>query len=219
MKKVVTLSLSLSAALILTACGGGGSSNDDKSDTNASTISKNPDDLKGRALLRKYAPKECYKSVSSTNTVIAGGSSSTHEQYADLRLKTFVTISYLPNGCVLKSWHHPDRQGQELANAACSSLGIIPKPTLPDTFFRSKFYCPETLDVYRNIKMTKLEGKDAIYAETSIQNARAEVWFNLKPFYMIKDIIYSPGDPVAISHHTVKINENIDSDIFKMPKK
>ncbi len=69
------------------------------------------------------------------------------------------------------------------------------------------------------MKMTKLGGKDVIYAESSMGEARIENWFNLKPFYITKSISHSPGNPVVTMHHTVQINENINSDIFAMPKK
>ncbi len=106
-----------------------------------------PDELKGQALLQKYAPKACYKSVSLTTTVTAGGMSSTHKQYANLDLKAHMSITKAARGCVIKMWQYADRQGYMWFNAACSPANV-PRDLNPCRlirFFVSSFIAPKRL--------------------------------------------------------------------------
>ncbi len=67
------------------------------------------------------------------------------------------------------------------------------QPAPKSGYYEFETYCPDLLlDTFRNpawsLKMVELDGKNVLYAETFKSGLGRQWWFNLKPFYKVKEI-------------------------------
>ncbi len=183
---------------------------------------KNPDtpdksddsELKGQDLWDKYAPKACYKSLSSSGTVRGNGINAKFS-VVSTNDSNKISMSGTSVGCTFSSTQvsFKDKPGFYWSDGSCGSV----QDSMPPSGHENLCYAQAKVS---NVKLTKLNGKDVLYAEYSRMNGTTKVWYNLKPFYPVQEVTGGRGEqPATMIHTNVKINEPIDDKVFAQPKK
>ncbi len=173
-------------------------------------LSDKDKELKGKALLLKYAPTKGYQSMIITSTLQLPDNADevTNTSYwlptkgrSEIDYGTFTSTSISFSDCEGYVWD--PRMGKMEAIPAFKQMG------------KRLFHKGFEKD-FSNIKMSTYEGKPAIYAEyVEGSTVRVKRWFNLKPFYVLEETVYYGDESETEKTTSLKINGKIEDALFE----
>ncbi|PID66487.1 MAG: hypothetical protein CR975_02770 [Gammaproteobacteria bacterium] len=186
--------------------------------------------LKGQDLWNKYAPKECYESIISSGTMHVEAKCSNGYSINDGTFTHIITsdsdklsmsgkATTEEGTCPFSSTelHFKGRTGSYSGHICGQPLS---NSTTPKT---NENHCVGKAGDYSIIKLDKLNGKEVLYTEYQEEGWTDKAWYNLKPFYRVKEVqLDNKGgckETGTWIHTNVKINEPIDDKVFALPKK
>ncbi len=186
----------------------GNPNHQDKSDKN----------LSDREVLKKYFPKKCYKSISRSGSVSFEHWTDEHSlndrnftltytidskkfSYSGSVIN-YTTGFFLADYEKVTEIQYTGRQGSisgyrfwyyDDGHRVNWNFSEETQPAPKIGYYKFETYCPDALwDMFRSpawsFKMVKLDGKNVLYAETFESGLGRQWWFNLKPFYIVKEI-------------------------------